>query len=132
MINDYRQDYVRAVFVLSQRQGEVRGKDLAAYMHVSKNTVSVMMGRLKAAGLVKYESYGPIALSASGMRLARKLTEKHRLIELFLARVLKRDPKKVHDEAGMLEHDFSDESIAAMRKLLRNPKADPHGQPIKV
>ena len=130
MTNAYREDYVRAVYVIGERKGAVRGKELAGYLGVSKNTVSEMLSRLRKEGLVKYENYGPLALTSRGRRLAKDLTAKHRLIELFLTKVLKRDPGDVHEEACLLEHDFSNESLGQMRRLLRNPKTDPHGSRI--
>jgi len=130
MINEFREDYIRAVYLISQRKGEARSKDLALYLGVSKNTVSAMLSRLRSQGYVSYQNYGPIALSAKGTQVAKKLTEKHRLIELFLTTVLSRDPKDVHHEAGLLEHDFSAKSLAAMKRVLGNPTLDPHGNPI--
>jgi len=44
--------------------------------------------------------------------------------------VLKIDSKNVHQEAHRLEHAFSDDSINKIKKLLGNPKKDPHGKPI--
>ncbi|MFA5105384.1 MAG: metal-dependent transcriptional regulator [Candidatus Micrarchaeia archaeon] len=130
MPNEQRENYIRAIYVISKRKGSVRSKDLAAYLSVSKNTVSTMLSRISTEGYVAYERYGALALTRKGTSLAKRLTEKHRLIELFLAKVLKRDPAQVHDEACLLEHDFSPQSMAAMKKLLGNPKSDPHGSPI--
>lgn len=130
MINEQREDYIRAIHLLAIRKGAVRNKDLADYLKVSKNTVSAMLLQLQKDGYVSYKKYTELKLTGKGSALARKLTERHRLIELFLAEVLKRDPSEVHDEAGRLEHDFSQESIDEMKKILHNPKYDPHGQPI--
>ncbi|MBI4052898.1 MAG: metal-dependent transcriptional regulator [Candidatus Diapherotrites archaeon] len=132
MVNQSRLDYVRAIFILSGRLGEVRGKGLSEYLGVSKNTVSTMLKRLRAQKLVLYEEYGAVSLTKKGERLAKDLTARHRLIELFLTRVLKRNPKTVHGEADLLEHAFSEQSLKSMRKLLGNPKFDPHGKTIFV
>lgn len=131
-INEFRQDYVRAIFVLSERKQEVRSKDLVEYLSVRKNTVSEMLSRLREEGLVVFENYGSISLTRKGRLLARKLTTKHRLIELFLTKILKRKPEEVHSEACKLEHDFSEASLKEMKKLLGDPKKDPHGEPIYV
>ncbi|HQT44443.1 MAG TPA: metal-dependent transcriptional regulator [Candidatus Micrarchaeota archaeon] len=130
MVNESRENYIRAIYVISQRKGSVRGKDLAQYLSVSKNTVSAMLSRIRGEGYLSYKNYGALALTPKGKQLAKKLTQKHRLIELFLTNVLMRDPRKVHPEACLLEHDFSPQSMSAMKKLLGNPKADPHGSPI--
>ena len=51
-------------------------------------------------------------------------------IERFLQDMLRVNAKKIHEEAHRLEHAFSDESINRLRKVLGNPKYDPHGKPI--
>ncbi len=130
MINESRENYLRAIYVISTRKGAVRSKDLVQYLSVSKNTVSAMLSKIKDEGYLSHKNYGALSLTPKGLGIAMKLTEKHRLIELFLTRVLKRNPKTVHPEACLLEHDFSPQSMKAMKKLLGNPKTDPHGSPI--
>ena len=72
----------------------------------------------------------PMQLATKGRRAAEKLTSKHRIIELFLKEVLKLRKTDFHEEAHRLEHAFSDESIGQIKRLLGNPKKDPHGKPI--
>jgi len=128
-ISPAKEDYLRAMFVLEEQNGELKSVDVARYVGVSKPTVSEMMKRLDSEGLVKSEKYAKLELTPRGKAIATNLTAKHRLIELFLERVLGRK-KDLHEEAHRLEHAFTDESIAAMRRLLHNPKEDPHGKPI--
>jgi len=136
MINAFREDYIRAIFVLCENGAGrdipcgIRSKQLVTYLGVSKNTVSEMLSRLRLEGYVEYENYGAINLTQKGRKLARSLTAKHRLIELFLTKIFHRDPLRVHLEACALEHDFSKESLAAMKNMLGHPKFDPHGKPI--
>ena len=129
-MNAARQDYIRAIYVVSESKQEVRSKDLATRLRVSKNTVSQMLSALREEGFVSFEKYGSINLTKKGKAFAKKLTAKHRLIELFLTKVLKRNPAVVHDEACKLEHDFSEESLQQIKRMLGNPKTDPHGKPI--
>ena len=89
-----------------------------------------MAKELNRQGLIFYKKYSKLKFTAKGRRIAQKLTSKHRLLELFLNNVLKINSKNLHEEAHRLEHAFSDESITKLRKLLGNPKKDPHGKPI--
>ncbi|MFA6213758.1 MAG: metal-dependent transcriptional regulator [Candidatus Micrarchaeia archaeon] len=129
-MNEQRENYLRAIYLISSRNGKARGKDLSEYLRVSKNAVSAMLSSLSGEGYASHENYGAVSLTGKGARLARKLTEKHRLIELFLVKKLGRSPKDVHPEACLLEHAFSGKSMLAMKRLLGNPKLDPHGSPI--
>ena len=103
---------------------------MAEYLHVSKPSVSEMIRELSKEGLVEFKKYSRINFTSKGWKIARKLTSKHRLIELFLKNILNINSKNIHKEAHRLEHAFSDESIAKLRKILGNPKKDPHGKPI--
>lgn len=129
-MNEQRENYIRAIYLLQSRKGKARGKDLSEYLHVSKNTVSAMLSSLRSERYVLHENYGELSLTRKGARLAKKLTQKHRLIELFLVETLGRDKRSVHPEACKLEHAFTTKSISAMKRLLGNPRIDPHGSPI--
>lgn len=130
MVSMNQEDYLRAMYHLNEELGEVKSIDLAEYLAVSKPSVSEMVQQLNSEGLVHYQPYAKLQFTQRGKRIAQKLTAKHRLIELFLKKVLKLNPKHIHQEAHRLEHAFSDESISKIRKLLGNPHRDPHGKPI--
>jgi len=130
MFTAHREDYLRGLYILEEKKDEIKSIDLAHYLNVSKPSVSEMIKELDEEGLVFHKKYSKLKFTPKGRRIAQKLTSKHRLIELFLKNVLKIDSKNVHQEAHRLEHAFSDESIEKLRKLLGNPKKDPHGKPI--
>ena len=130
MVTSNKEDYLRALYILGESQKEIKSIEIAKYLNISKPSVSEMVQELDKEGLVEYRKYSPIKFTEKGKKIAENLTRKHRLIELFLKNILKLDSKNIHDEAHRLEHAFSDESISKLRKLLGNPKKDPHGKPI--
>lgn len=130
MVTANREDYLRAMYIMEEEKKEVKSIDLANYLNVSKPSVSEMVRQLGNEGFVNYRRYQKVRFTPKGKKLAENLTYKHRLIELFLKEVLKVRAKSLHGEAHRLEHAFSDESIERIRKLLGNPKKDPHGKPI--
>jgi DtxR family Mn-dependent transcriptional regulator len=89
-----------------------------------------MVKALADAGLVDYEAYGGVTLTAPGRQLALHVLRRHRLVELFLVRVLGFDWTEVHDEAERLEHAVSDRVVDRIDELLGRPEVDPHGHPI--
>ena len=125
-----REDYLRALYILEENKRDLKSIDLAHYLNVSKPSVSEMVQELNKDGLIFYKKYSKLNFTPKGREIAKKLTSKHRLIEFFLKKILKINSKNIHQEAHSLEHAFSDESIAKLRKLLGNPKKDPHGKPI--
>ena len=67
-----------------------------------------MVKALAESGLVNYEAYAGVSLTASGQKLAALVLRRHRLMELFLVQVLGMSWAEVHDEAERLEHAASD------------------------
>ena len=132
MFTAHKEDYLRGLYILEEEKGKIKSIDLARYLNVSKPSVSEMVQELNKEGLISYKKYSKLKFTPKGRNIAKKLTSKHRLIELFLKNILKIESKHIHKEAHRLEHAFSDESIAKLRKMLGNPKKDPHGKPIPL
>jgi DtxR family Mn-dependent transcriptional regulator len=103
---------------------------LAAAVGVAPGTATTMVKTLAESGLVEYEPYAGVALTAAGQKLAALVLRRHRLIELFLVRVMGYAWDEVHDEAEQLEHAVSDRLIDRIDEMLGRPEADPHGDPI--
>ena len=103
---------------------------LATSLGVAPSTVSEMVRRLAAQGLVHHEPYAPIVLSDAGRELAVAVVRRHRLIETFLVEQLDYTWDEVHDEAEVLEHAVSDRLIDRIDAALGHPQRDPHGDPI--
>jgi len=126
------ENYVRQLY-LEQRSAEgemiLMGR-LAAAMGVVPGTATSMVKALAHAGLVEYQPRSGVRLAASGEKLAIHMLRRHRLIELFLVKVLDLDWSTVHDEADALEHAISDQVLEQIDKLLGHPATDPHGDPI--
>lgn len=103
---------------------------LAAAVGVTPGTATTMVKTLAEAGLVHYEPYAGVRLLPAGERLAGLVIRRHRLVELFLVRVMGMSWAEVHDEAEKLEHVVSERLIERMDEMLGYPEVDPHGDPI--
>ena len=103
---------------------------LAAAMNVAPGTATTMIKALAESGLVLYEPYSGVRLSAAGERLAAMVLRRHRLVELFLVKVMGMSWAEVHEEAEQLEHVVSERLIERIDEMLGHPQVDPHGDPI--
>lgn len=103
---------------------------LAAAMGVVPGTATTMVKALADSGLVSYEPRGGVKLTRGGEQLALHVLRRHRLVELFLVKVLGLDWSEVHDEAEELEHAISDKVLDRIDAFLDHPSVDPHGDPI--
>src|SRR5215213_11884244 len=126
------ENYVKQLYLEQQNtpQALVSMGALAAAMGVVPGTVTTMVKALADSGLVEYEPRGGVRLTRGGEQLALHVLRRHRLVELFLVKVLGLDWSEVHDEAEELEHAISDKVLDRIDKLLGHPSVDPHGDPI--
>ena len=103
---------------------------LAAALGVVPGTATTMVKTLSESGLVYYEPYMGVRLTPAGEKLAGLVLRRHRLIELFLVKILGMSWAEVHDEAERLEHAVSERLIDRIDDMLGRPAVDPHGDPI--
>lgn len=124
------EDYVRAIYGLSERGVSVTNATLTHRLGLSPSSVSGMITKLDQLGLVTHVRYRSVELTPTGRRLAYDVLRRHRLIELFLVEVLDYTWDEVHHEADALEHAVSDELVEHIATKLGHPTHDPHGDPI--
>ena len=127
-----KEDYLRGIYHLMEENNDVKSVELADYLNITKPSVSEMLQELDKEGFIAYKKYSKLKFTGKGKKIAKKLTFKHRIIESFLKNILRINSDNIHKEAHRLEHAFSDEAIEKLRKLLGNPKEDPHGKPIPM
>ena len=128
------ENYLKAIFLaqvnLLPSEPLVPMGQLASALGVVPGTATTMVKALAESGLVRYEPYAGVRLTAAGEKLAARVLRRHRLIELFLVQVMGMSWTEVHDEAEHLEHAVSDRLIERIDEMLGRPAADPHGDPI--
>ena len=126
------EDYLKTILLEEERggPGRVATGRVAQALAVTPGTVTAMVQTLAASGLVDYEAYGGVRLTAPGRQLAVHVVRRHRLMELFLVRVMGMDWSEVHDEAERLEHAVSEALVERIDEMLGRPAFDPHGDPI--
>jgi DtxR family Mn-dependent transcriptional regulator len=125
-----KENYLKALHFLHQKNIYISLTELGKNMGVSKPTVNDMVKKLQANGWVKYERYKPIVLTEEGKKTAAFIVRKHRLSEMFLVKIMGFGWEEVHDIAEELEHTKSDILFDRMDELLGFPAVDPHGSPI--
>lgn len=128
------ENYLKAIFqgqtALPAGERLVPMGQVAAALGVTPGTATTMVKALSESGLVEYEPYSGVRLSAAGETLAGLVLRRHRLVELFLVQVMGMSWAEVHDEAELLEHVVSERLIERMDDMLGHPTHDPHGDPI--
>ena len=121
------QDYLKAIHGLGGAEHVVSPIDIAARLGVRAPSVTGMLKRLAESKWITYESGHGARLTERGLAEARRVIRRHRLVELFLNRVLGLDWSEVDAEAEALEHAISPRLEQAMAAHLGEPLEDPHG-----
>ena len=128
------ENYLKAVYKSQAKKGKgqrlVPMGELAAALGVVPGTATSMVKALAESGLLHYEPYSGVRLTGAGQKLAALVLRRHRLMELFLVKVVGMSWSEVHDEAERLEHAASDRLIDRIDAMLGRPSVDPHGDPI--
>ncbi len=131
VVSETAEDYLKQILKVQAATGKAASTtELAQRLKVSTAAVTNMLKRLSERGLVNHSFYKGVTLTESGRKVAMELVRHHRLIEVFLARVLDYTWDEVHDEAEHLEHHISDRLEQKIAAYLGHPTHDPHGSPI--
>jgi DtxR family Mn-dependent transcriptional regulator len=125
------EDYLKTIYGHTEWQSApIAPSTLAARLGVAPSSVTEMVKKLSAAGLITHVPYGPLSLTDAGRLRATSVVRRHRLIETWLVREMGYDWDEVHDEAEVLEHTISERLLEAIDARLGRPSHDPHGDPI--
>jgi DtxR family Mn-dependent transcriptional regulator len=125
------EDYLKTVYAHTEWQPDpITPSGLAGALGVAPSSVTEMVKKMAAQGLVQHVPYGAIRLTDAGRTRALAVVRRHRLIETWLVREMGYSWDEVHDEAEVLEHALSDRLLEAIDARLGRPERDPHGDPI--
>src|SRR5688500_13636594 len=93
------QDYLKAIHSLGGVDRMVSPIEIAERLKVRAPSVTGMLRRLAEGNLIRYEVGKGAQLTEDGTAQARRVIRRHRLVELFLTRVLGLDWSEVDVEA---------------------------------
>jgi DtxR family transcriptional regulator, Mn-dependent transcriptional regulator len=124
------EDYLKAIYQLSEESRPVIAARIAAETGVSPSTIFATLRRLAKEGYVTINRRKEIHLTGDGKTVAENIVRRHFLTERFLTDLLGLDWVKAHQEAHRLEHAISQEVEERLAKLLSHPTTCPHGNPI--
>jgi len=121
-------DYLKTICQHTEWQPEpITPSQLAVALALAPSSVTEMVKKLAAAGLVDHRPYGAITLTEAGRGRALAMLRRHRLIETWLVERHDYGWDEVHDEAEVLEHAVSDRLLDRIDAELGHPTRDPHG-----
>jgi DtxR family transcriptional regulator, Mn-dependent transcriptional regulator len=124
------QEYLESLYWLGEAGIERTPTNLARAMQVSPPSVTGMVRRLEAEGLVGRGPGKRIVLTDQGMEVAKHVVSRHRLVEAFLVKVMGIPWDEVHEEAEAFEMGVTPALEARMLDMIGEARTCPHGHPI--
>jgi len=110
------EDYLERILELINSKGYARVVDIAAALKISQASVTNMVQRLDADGLLKYEKYRGLTLTTVGKTLACKIAQRHQLLTDFL-KLLGLDDRVIYHDVEGMEHHISSSTLRAIEAL---------------
>ena len=116
-LTNAQKEYLKTIYLLEQKNKEVRVTDIANKLEKTKPTVNYAINALKEEKLVNYEVYGQITLTTLGKNVAEKILEAYDVIYLFLTEILKIDKEEAENEADKMKANLKDNTINKLAKF---------------
>ena len=120
-IHESGENYLETIYMLSQKQGNVRSIDVVNHLGFSKPTVSVAVHTLERNGFLTISPEGYLLLTDAGREIAERIYEKHSVLTSILIDL--GVPEEVAmEDACKLEHDLSDVSFEKIKDFFKQIK----------
>ncbi|MCR5027605.1 MAG: metal-dependent transcriptional regulator [Methanobrevibacter sp.] len=124
-ISENIEEYLEVLYRNGSNKEQVSTTTLSKELGIAPGSVTQMLKKLETLGYIDYTPYRGASLTDEGMKIAQKITRKHRILEKFLMDVLKVKEENVHDQACEMEHSLSDEAERALCNMLHHPDLCP-------
>ena len=125
-IQQSAEDYLETMLILQEKYGYIRSIDIAKHLGVTKPSVSYAVKRLKESGYINMESNGPITLAPAGLKIAKRIYERHKALTAFLEK-LGVSEEQAEEDACKIEHVISHETYVAICDFVNEGSDDKLG-----
>lgn len=124
-ISENIEEYLEVLYRNGSNKEQVSTTKMSKELGIAPGSVTQMLKKLEKLGYIEYIPYKGASLTDEGMKIAQKITRKHRILEKFLSDVLKIKEENVHSQACEMEHSLSDEAERALCFMLNQPDLCP-------
>ena len=126
-----KENYLKAIAEAESEGEPVIAATLARWLHVSAPAVTMAIKRLKRDSLIRVGRDGQLSLTPGGRDIAKRVLNRHHLIERMLTEIFGMEWYKVHEEAEQLEHAVSADFERKLLDRLGTGEACPHGNRVE-
>jgi len=119
-----QEDYLEQIYNLIEEKGYARVVDVARNLGIAQASVTNMIQRLDADGLVIYEKYRGVVLSEDGTKIAKAIIRRHESLATFL-RLFDLDETTIYEDVEGMEHHISPATLSAFQALTEELTRQP-------
>jgi len=121
--------YLKAIWHIKERGGEVKISTIAKMLNVRQPSVVQMLKKLNEKNLVNYNKAG-VVLTEEGEKVGASMMRNSRLLEVLMDSALK---VEIDEEMVCgIEHHMNKQFTDALCTMLKHPRKCPHGHDIPV
>jgi manganese/zinc/iron transport system permease protein len=124
------ENILKAMWQKGGEKEEISFQQIASLQTASTLYLRFILFRLVANGWVDQYGHDCFRLTKEGTLWAGQIVRLHRLWEVYLVDYIGLGAEKVHHNAEEMEHILTPELEEELTLLLKDPKQDPHAQPI--
>ena len=121
--------YLKAIWHIKERGGEVKISTIAKMLNVRQPSVVKMLKKLNEKNLVNYNKAG-VVLTEEGEKVGASMMRNSRLLEVLMDSALK---VEIDEEMVCgIEHHMNKQFTDALCTMLKHPRKSPHGKDIPM
>lgn len=118
------EDHIEQIYLLIDNKGYARVSDIAEALSILPSSVTKMVQKLDKDGYLVYEKYRGLSLTPKGLKLGKRLVQRHELLEQFL-RIIGVDENRIYEDVEGIEHHLSWNSIDRIADLIQVIEENP-------
>jgi len=129
-LTESAQDYLEAILIIGEKKKVVRVRDIAKHLEVKMPSVVAMIKTLAKKNLVRHEHYGYVELTEEGLRQAKSIYERHKILFNFLHNLLGINSNIAKEDACKIEHYLHPKTLEYILKFIQFVETCPEGEPL--
>lgn len=118
------EDYLEAIYNLLEEKGYASAADISDKLGVKPPTVSSMVSNLVRKGYLEHERYRGMRLTPSGVKVAKSVIKRHRVISDLIS-MLGVDPETAYVDTEGIEHHVHPSTLRRMEMLAEYLRENP-------
>lgn len=113
------EDYLEALYNILEKNKTVKAVEVSRLLNVSRASVTEALKKLGEKELISYAKYDTISLTVKGIKLAREITKKHKLLSDFIENVLGASKVEAQNNACKIEHVISKDVLKRINAFTK-------------